>query len=326
MRSAFCSRRGHRYSPNRVTSALLIANPAASQFTGGLHRSAMRVLSKEHDVTAIWPQSAEHSRVAARDAVRAGVDLVIAMGGDGIVHHVSQGLVDTEGTLGIIPSGTTNVLARLLGIPKQPKDATRLLADGYDAILAPTVHVTGTGPDEEWTAHAIFSLGIGPDALIVAAAEAEPFRKYRFGSVHYARTALGVVWRDVRRRKPDLTISTPTVRSGIGAMVQFHPTYTYFGRIPLRLDGDPPDPMSVLTIEKLPIRRAGTIVRKAASGSLEEVKGLFLDRRVAEFTVSAERPTDVQMDGEHYGVVSGLRAHAKPATLRVAVPRSSEPS
>lgn len=307
-----------------MTSALLIANPAASQFTGGLHRSAMRALSKEHDVTAIWPQSAEHSRIAAGDAVRAGVDLVIAMGGDGIVHHVAQGLVGTEGTLGIIPSGTTNVLARLLGIPNRAKDATRLLADGYDTAWAPTVHVTATGQDE-WTAHAIFSLGVGPDALVVAAAETEPFRKYRFGSVHYARTALGVVWRDVRRRKPDVTISTPTVRAGIGAMVQFHPTYTYFGRIPLRLDGDLPDPMSVLTIEKLPIRRAGAIVRKAASGSLEEVKGLSLDRRVTEFTVSAEHPTDVQMDGEHYGVVTGLRAHAKPASLRVAVPAPTGP-
>lgn len=284
----------------------------------------MRALSNEHDVTAIWPQSAEHSRIAARDAVRAGMDLVIAMGGDGIVHHVAQGLIDTEGTLGIIPSGTTNVLARLLGIPHRAKDATRLLAEGYDTVRAPTVHVTATGQDEEWTAHAIFSLGVGPDALVVAAAETEPFRKYRFGSVHYARTALGVVWRDVRRRKPDLTISTPTARAGIGAMVQFHPTYTYFGRIPLRLDGDPPDPMSVLTIEKLPIRRVGAIARRAANGSLEEVKGLFLDRRVTEFTVSAEHPTDLQMDGEHYGAVSGLRAYAKPATLRVAVPRSSE--
>lgn len=280
----------------------------------------MRVLGRAHDVRAIWPESAEHSRVAARDAVRSGTELVIAMGGDGIVHHVAQGIVDTDGILGIIPSGTTNVVARLMGIPSKPKDATNLLADGYDIVAAPTVAVSATGPDGASSARAIFSLGIGPDAQIVAVAETEPYRKYRFGSIHYARTALGVVWRDIRKRKPDLTISTPTERLGIGAMVQFHQAYTYFGRIPLRLDDMAPDPMSVLTIERLPIRRAGAIVRKAATGSLEDVRGLTVDRRVSELIVTALSPIDVQMDGEHYGLFSTVTARAVPASLRLAVP------
>ena len=282
----------------------------------------MRTLGRHHDVRAIWPQSAEHSRIAARDAVRSGVELVIAMGGDGIVHHVAQGLVDTQGVLGIIPSGTTNVVARLVGIPKGPKDATRLLADGYDTVSAPTVEVSATTPEREWTARAIFSLGIGPDALIVAVAETEPYRKYRFGSIHYARTALGVVWRDLRNRQPDMTIRTPTERAGIGAMVQMHQAYTYFGRIPLRIDREPPNPLSVLTIERLPIRRAGSILRRAASGTLERVRGLSVDRDVSEFSVDADGTVEVQMDGEHYGPVSHLTAYARPASLRIAVPRS----
>ena len=303
-----------------MTTALLIANPAASQFTGGLHRSAMRTLSRHHDVRAIWPQSAEHSRIAARDAVRSGVELVIAMGGDGIVHHIAQGLVDTPGVLGIIPSGTTNVVARLVGIPKSPKDATRLLAEGYDTISAPTVEVSATTPEREWSARAIFSLGIGPDAMIVAVAETEPYRKYRFGSVHYARTALGVVWRDLRNRKPDMTIRTPTERAGIGAMVQIHQAYTYFGRLPLRIDKEPPAPLSVLTVERLPIRRASSILRHAATGSLDRVRGLAVDRGVAEFSVDADDTVEVQLDGEHYGPVSHLTAWARPASLRIAVP------
>ncbi|MEX2423914.1 MAG: diacylglycerol kinase family protein [Acidimicrobiia bacterium] len=305
-----------------MTTALLIANPAASQFTGGLHRTAMRTLSRQHDVRAIWPQSAEHSRIAARDAARSGTELVIAMGGDGIVHHVAQGLIDTRGVLGIIPSGTTNVVARLVGIPKGPKDATRVLADGYDTYFAPTVEVSATTPEGGWSARAIFSLGIGPDAMIVAVAETEPYRKYRFGSIHYARTALGVIWRELRGRQPDMTIATPTERPGIGAMVQIHQAYTYFGRIPLRIDREPPDPMSVLTIERLPIRRSGAILRRAASGTLERVRGLTVDRGVTEFSVDADDTVQVQMDGEHYGPVSHLTAWARPASLRIAVPSS----
>ncbi|MFP5331403.1 MAG: diacylglycerol/lipid kinase family protein [Acidimicrobiia bacterium] len=304
-----------------MSSALLIANPAASQFTGGLHRSAMRTLARSHDIRAIWPQSAEHSRIAARDAARSGVGLVIAMGGDGIVHHVAQGLADTEGVLGIIPAGTTNVVGRLVGVPHRPKDAIRMLADDHGTIEAPTVEVHGDGPDDGWTARAVFSLGVGPDALVVAAAETEPYRKYRFGSIHYARTAVGTVWRDLRKQKPDLTVSTHTTRRGIGAMVQFHSAYTYFGRVPLRLDSQDPAPMSVLTIERLPLRRAPAILRRAASGSLDRVKGLHLDRGVDSFTIEADVAVQVQMDGEHYGTVRRLTALSRPASLRIAVPR-----
>lgn len=280
----------------------------------------MRTLARSHDIRAIWPQSAEHSHIAARDAVRAGVELVIAMGGDGIVHHVAQGLVDTDGILGIIPAGTTNVLGRLVGVPARPKDAVKLLADGYAVERFPTVEVRGEGQDESWTARAVFSLGVGPDAIIVAAAETEPYRKYRFGSIHYARTALGIVWRDLRKRRPDLMVTTTNHRPGIGAMVQFHPAYTYFGRVPLRLDALPPDPMSVLTVERLPMRRAGIIVRRAATGTLDQVKGLHLDRRVEELTVEAENTVEVQMDGEHYGMVRRLTAVARPGGLAIAVP------
>lgn len=280
----------------------------------------MQALAQSHDIRAIWPQNAEHSRVAARDAVRSGVELVIAMGGDGIVHHVAQGLVDTDGVLGIIPAGTTNVLGRLVGVPARPKEAVKMLAEGYATGRFPTVEVRGDGQDESWTARAVFSLGVGPDAVIVAAAETEPYRKYRFGSIHYARTALGVVWRDLRKRRPDMTVVTTRQRAGIGAMVQFHPAYTYFGRVALRLDDLPPDPMSVLTIERLPIRRAVTIVRRAAAGTLDQVKGLHLDRQVDELTVEAETGVEVQMDGEHYGLVRQLTAVARPGGLAIAVP------
>lgn len=302
-----------------MTSALLIANPSASQFTGGLHRTAMHLLSRRRDVRAIWPQSPEHSRAAASEAARAGIDLVIAMGGDGIVHHVGQGLVGSHTTLGIIPVGTTNVLARLLGVPSRPIAAIRSLATESHVVTSPTVRVEASGPTGSWTAHALFSLGIGPDAVVVSAAEIEPYRKYRFGAVHYARTAMGVVWSDLRRRRADVSIHTSTARTGIGAMVQFHPAYTYFGRIPLRLDAETPDPMSVLTIEKLPIRRSLLVLRKAALGSLGEVRGFHLDRRVSDFRVGAAEPVEVQMDGEHYGTISTLSACIESEGLRVAV-------
>jgi diacylglycerol kinase (ATP) len=53
----------------------------------------------------------------ARSAARAGAKMVIVSGGDGTIENVALGLVGSQTTLGIIPTGTRNNLARSLGIP-----------------------------------------------------------------------------------------------------------------------------------------------------------------------------------------------------------------
>ena len=68
-------------------------------------------------------------RRAAR-AVTRGVDIVVAVGGDGAVLQVVQSLAGTKVALGIIPMGTGNLLAGNLGIPKGVEDAVQVLVDG----------------------------------------------------------------------------------------------------------------------------------------------------------------------------------------------------
>src|SRR5690606_42165672 len=106
---------------------MLVANPAASQFTGGDHRSILRSLTRHHLVEAVWPQSAADARTIAADAVTAGFDGVIAMGGDGIVHQIAQSLVGTDVYLAVIPAGTTNVFAPPEGRPTTPVRSRRFL-------------------------------------------------------------------------------------------------------------------------------------------------------------------------------------------------------
>jgi diacylglycerol kinase family enzyme len=59
---------------------------------------------------------------------RSGFDLVVAAGGDGTVSDVIDGLVGTSIPLGIVPTGTGNLVARDLGIPNEIDDAVRLIA------------------------------------------------------------------------------------------------------------------------------------------------------------------------------------------------------
>ena len=75
---------------------------------------------------------------------------------------------------------------------------------------------------------AAFSLGVGADAEIVAAAEAEPFRKRGFGALHYAATSVRVVARHLAHRSPDIEVSSGALSSpAIGAMAQFRNSYTF---------------------------------------------------------------------------------------------------
>lgn len=62
------------------------------------------------------------ARAAAQDS-----DILIAVGGDGTVADVASGLLGTEAALAIVPTGSTNVIARGLGIPLNPRSAARLL-------------------------------------------------------------------------------------------------------------------------------------------------------------------------------------------------------
>ena len=107
---------------------LLVANPSASGFTGALFREVSSILSEAYEVTAAWPNGPDDARHSAEEAARSGYDVVVAMGGDGVVHHVGNGLVHTDTALGILPVGTTNVVARILGLPRNPKKAAQALS------------------------------------------------------------------------------------------------------------------------------------------------------------------------------------------------------
>ena len=73
----------------------------------------------------------EHATEIAQEAVRNNVETVITAGGDGTVNEVARALVDTNTTLGIIPSGSGNGLARELGIPMDAHKAIEILHNNY---------------------------------------------------------------------------------------------------------------------------------------------------------------------------------------------------
>jgi diacylglycerol kinase family enzyme len=130
-------------------------------------------------------QKAEEGTEAARGAALAGVDLVVAAGGDGTVRCCAEGLAGTGIPLGIVPTGTANLLARSLAIPHRPRAALRvaLPGPGRDA---------GAGPQragDRWVDLALADgipfaamAGMGLDAAVVAATRL----KHQLGWLAYA--------------------------------------------------------------------------------------------------------------------------------------------
>lgn len=90
----------------------------------------------------------------AKDAAAAGSDIVLAAGGDGTVNEVARGLIGSETSLGILPTGSGNGLGRTLGIPLDPLRALRALATAQVRSIdiglvngRPFLNVAGAGFD-----------------------------------------------------------------------------------------------------------------------------------------------------------------------------------
>lgn len=82
------------------------------------------------DPEIVYTERAGHATEIAAQKAKDGVDVVVAVGGDGTVNEVAKALVYTDTALGIVPCGSGNGLARHLGIPMNRKKAISLFLTG----------------------------------------------------------------------------------------------------------------------------------------------------------------------------------------------------
>ena len=84
--------------------------------------------AERFDVKIWYTEFQGHAAQIAHQAVAEGVDVVVAVGGDGTVNEVARCLIHTQTALGIIPCGSGNGLARHLFIPMNPEGALQVLS------------------------------------------------------------------------------------------------------------------------------------------------------------------------------------------------------
>lgn len=83
-----------------------------------------------YDYSIVRTEYAGHASIIAKEAARDGIDIVVAIGGDGTINEIGRSLVHTNTALGIIPCGSGNGLARHLRIPMDPKAAIEIINQG----------------------------------------------------------------------------------------------------------------------------------------------------------------------------------------------------
>lgn len=101
-----------------------------------------------------YTEYAGHAEVLSKEAIENNMDVIVAVGGDGTVNEVASPLINTNKTLGIIPMGSGNGLARHLGIPRNIEKAIDLIANFSTTIIdtcsvnnRPFVSIAGVGFD-----------------------------------------------------------------------------------------------------------------------------------------------------------------------------------
>lgn len=125
-------------------------------------------------------QWARHATELTKEAVNNGYDVVVAVGGDGTINEIVNGLVNTKTRLGIIPRGTANLLATEMGIPSNLEEACAVIAKNN------LVHIdTATVNDHYFTIMA----GIGFDAHVVKKVDASKV-KSKWGALAYPLIAI----------------------------------------------------------------------------------------------------------------------------------------
>ena len=117
----------------------------------------------DHDVR--YTERIHHGIELARQAVDEGFQCVVAVGGDGSVNDVVQGIKGTDTCLGIIPCGSGNGLAHTLKLPLQPWLAIRALNHQYEQVIDSIVVSSAEGSGQQQYL-SVNAAGVGFDAYI----------------------------------------------------------------------------------------------------------------------------------------------------------------
>jgi diacylglycerol kinase family enzyme len=283
---------------------LVVANPRATATTARQRDVLTHALGAEADLEIAETANRGHAAALACRALRNGTDVVVALGGDGTINEVVNGLL-TDGiheavpSLGIVPAGSTNVFSRALGIPNDPVDATAAMLEALRTGSRRQVSVGRL--DDRWF---VFGAGIGFDAAVVAAVEKRRHKGKKSTPALYARAGVREFLR-ADRRHPRLHVEMPDGTSYDDihfAIVTNIDPWTYVFDRPLRPTPGTGFDANLGVYLRRRMGMPGMLFSMARlSGNHPRIgrRGAFVHSDVETLTVIADEPLPVQVDGDY---------------------------
>lgn len=300
---------------------LLLVNSAASSVTGRRRVVIQKALSADHEVTLAETVRRGHATRLAQSAASDGIDVVVVLGGDGTLNEAANGLAGTDTALAALPGGSTNVFARIIGLPDDPIDAAGQL---LDALGRGAITRIGLGAVDG--RYFLFHCGIGFDAAVVEQVESRgPWKRWA-GHPLFVYAAVTTWLRSSQRRRPPMRVldaDGETLAEGLHTIVLNADPYTYLGSrsfdlVPgLGLD----DPLAAVTLPSLSAHRLLPVALRALrDGDVRGMAGARVHEGLHDLTVTADPAVPYQADGDHLGAAPRLRIRWAPESLRLVLP------
>ncbi len=297
-------------------STLLIINPAAR------HGETAKLVPAVESLLAALPHdtvmSERMGHAAEIAATAADYDLVVAMGGDGTVHEVLNGLMtiaeERRPVLGVLPTGSGNDTRRTLSIPSDLTQAARTLVDGevrpFDVGLCNGIYFNN-------------SFAAGLDAKVTAKAVEYKATTKRSGLWLYLTALLHVLFNDLNSFPLQVAWDGAAPEPIDTLIIAVTNGPTYGGGFYITPDALPDDGLfEVCTIDPLGLPEALVRLPFVIVGRHTHMKPVHMSRH-SSIVIDCERPVPAQIDGEvlleqHYEI------SMLPGAIHCVVPRMPE--
>jgi undecaprenyl-diphosphatase len=291
------------------TRSAVIANPAKVKDGGRGHAQIHAALASAGWPRPLWLETTwdDPGRGQTRRAIQAGAEVIFACGGDGTVTACASELAGTSVPLAVVPSGTGNLLAANLKLPKRPADA----------VAAATSHGrrrldVGMAEDRCFTVMA----GMGFDAQMLR--DTPETLKARIGWPAYAIAAARHLCETPMHVSISLDHALPFTRKARTVLVAN--VGRLQGGLQLLPDATPDDGLLDVAVLMPPRRRnwlplAWSLLRHRPTAPVLET---FQARHV-EIISDTEQPRE--LDGDVIEPSHALTAAVRPAALLVCVPQ-----
>lgn len=301
--------------------AVIIHNP-----TSGMHNTHAALDAATAAFRGVgWETSTQETQAGgdatrlAREAAAQGVEVVMALGGDGTLNEVANGVLDTPTAIGVLPLGTANVWASEMGLPLDNIARAAALQAGstpqrIDVGIAQGV---GFGPRAF-----LLSCGAGLDAAVIRQVESDRDNKRRFGKMFF----LAVGFRQAlqyRGHKVSVKVDGVTYRRRVLLALTSN-TQLYGAMVRLPPHARINDGLLDVTLLH------GDNALNAFWHFMRLRSGIFLDQSDVEHyrarRIEIRGDTlPVHVDAEPVGTTP-VKIRVKPGALRVLVPATANPA